>query len=684
MKTSVNWLKEFVEFDLPPDELAHSLTMAGFEVEAIETIDDDVIFDIGVTPNRPDCLSIRGIAREISAILEVPFKDIPVKINDIKGPGPAVEIENKTLCKRYSSRIISGVKTGSSPDWLKKRLESCGIRSTSSIVDITNLVLLETGQPMHAFDLDKLDGPKIVVKQADGLDRITTLDNEERPISEEMLLIWDAAKPVAIAGIMGGKDTEVSESTVNVLLESAYFNPSSVRSTSKSLNLSTESSYRFERGVDIEAVTPALDRAAQLIEDIAGGKISELTDANPETVKPRKISLSINKIGALIGIDIDESFINKTLMKLGFSPKLTGDTMEVTIPSFRNDVEMDVDIVEEIARLYGYDKIPSTLPVMNMSAAPEQKIHNLIKTIKNLMVKSGFSEAINFSFLNPDVLDKLSLPDEDRRRNLVYIKNPLRKEESAMRTTLVPALLNNLITNMNRGEKDLRLFEISNVFLKSDNNKLPDETVQAVAVYHKEEGACIWKTSHEGFYDLKGVFENMFSALKIPDIAYDQDTAAPEPYMHPGKSCYITFGGKRIGAIGILHPGIADEFGIDGYTVITELYDLEEIFNAIPPSTTYVPLPKFPFVERDIALIVTDDITVSAVKKEILGIQSGIIESITLFDIYKGKPIPPDKKSLAFSIRFRSADKTLTDNEVDDQHSLIVKRLKDKLKAELR
>jgi phenylalanyl-tRNA synthetase beta chain len=253
-----------------------------------------------------------------------------------------------------------------------------------------------------------------------------------------------------------------------------------------------------------------------------------------------------------------------------------------------------------------------------------------------------------------------------------------------MRTTLVPALLNNLITNMNRGEKDLRLFEISNVFLKSDNNKLPDETVQAVAVYHKEEGACIWKTSHEGFYDLKGVFENMFSALKIPDIAYDQDTAAPEPYMHPGKSCYITFGGKRIGAIGILHPGIADEFGIDGYTVITELYDLEEIFNAIPPSTTYVPLPKFPFVERDIALIVTDDITVSAVKKEILGIQSGIIESITLFDIYKGKPIPPDKKSLAFSIRFRSADKTLTDNEVDDQHSLIVKRLKDKLKAELR
>lgn len=684
MKASINWLKEFVEFDLPPDELAHSLTMAGFEVEAIETLNDDVIFDIGVTPNRPDCLSIRGLAREISAILEVPFKDIPVKINDIKGPGPTVEIENKTLCSRYSSRIVSGVKTGPSPEWLKNRLESCGIRSTSNIVDITNLVLLETGQPMHAFDLDKLDGPKIVVKQAGDLGRITTLDNEERPISEEMLLIWDAAKPVAIAGIMGGKDTEVSESTVNVLLESAYFNPSSVRRTSKSLNLSTESSYRFERGADIEAVTPALDRAAQLIEEIAGGKISELTDAYPETVKPRKISLSVNKIGSLIGVDIDESFINKTLIKLGFAPKLTGDTLEVTIPSFRNDVEMDVDIVEEIARLYGYDRIPSTLPVMNMSAAPEQKVHNLIKTIKNLMVKSGFSEVINFSFLNPDVLDKLGLPDEDKRRNLVYIKNPLRKEESAMRTTLVPALLNNVITNMNRGEKDLRLFEVSNVFLKSDDNKLPDETVQAVAVYHKEEGASIWKTRHEGFYDLKGVFENMFSALKIPDIAYDQDTAAPEPYMHPGKSCYITFGSKRIGSIGILHPGIADEFGIDGYTVIAELYDLEEIFNAIPSSTTYAPLPKFPYVERDIALIVTDDITVSAVKKEILGIQSGIIESITLFDIYKGKPIPPDKKSLAFAIRFRSSDRTLTDSEVDDQHSLIVKRLKDKLKAELR
>jgi len=453
MKASINWLKEFAEFDLHPDELAHSLTMAGFEVEAIETLNDDVIFDIGVTPNRPDCLSIRGIAREISAVLEVTFKDIKVKTKNAKGSAPAVKIENKTLCGRYSSRIVSGVRPGPSPEWLKNRLESCGIRSTSNIVDITNFVLLETGQPMHAFDLDKLNGRKIVVKQAGNVDKITTLDNEERSLSEEMLLIWDAKKPVAIAGIMGDRNTEVSESTVNVLLESAYFNPSSVRRTSKALNLETESSYRFERGVDIEAVPLALDKAAQLIADIAGGKISELTDAYPEIVTPRKISVSVNKIGALIGVDIDESFINKTLKKLGFVPKRAGDALEVTIPSFRNDVEMDVDIVEEIARLYGYDKIPSTLPVMQMSAAPEQKIYNLIKTIKNLMVKSGFSEAVNFSFLNPDLLDKLSLSDEDRRRNLVYIKNPLRKEESALRTTLVPALLNNVITNMNRGRK---------------------------------------------------------------------------------------------------------------------------------------------------------------------------------------------------------------------------------------
>jgi phenylalanyl-tRNA synthetase beta chain len=683
MKASYNWLKEFVDFQLPPEELANKLTMAGFEVEALEKVNDDIVFDIGVTPNRPDCLSIRGIAREISAILEIPFQDTSVDIDKEKGKGPIVEIKNPDICPRYSSRIIKGVNPGSSPEWLSKRLESCGIRSTSNIVDVTNYVLLEIGQPMHAFDLDRLAGKKIVVKQAGDLGKFTTLDDEERTLSKEMLLIWDAEKPVAIAGVMGGLNTEVSQSTVNILLESAYFKPSSVRRTSKALNLSTESSYRFERGVDKEAVNLALDKAAQLIAEIAGGEFTCITDEYPVPFEQRTISVSLNKINSFIGADIDESFIRKVLKNLCCETEKKGDLLTVTPPSFREDIERDIDIIEEVARLYGYDMIPSTLPIMQMNAAPEHKRQELIKILKDAMVKSGFSEVINYSFLNPGLLGKLKLSSSDIRRNIIYIRNPLRKEDSAMRTTLIPALINNVSINLNRGEKMLRFFEISTVFLQK-GKKLPDEVIQLGAVYHKETTASVWQSKHDGFYDLKGAFENMLLDLKIANLSFSKDSDAAEPYLHPGKSCSILIDDKKIGSIGKIHPGVTDSFDIKGDITIAEIYDIERILNAIPSKTTYVSLPRFPYVERDIALIVNDEVTVSAVMKEILGVDSDIIETVNLFDIYKGKPIPQDKKSLAFSIRYRDVNKTLTDDEVDALHSKIIKRLEKNLKAELR
>ena len=682
MKASYNWLKEFVDFDLPYEELAHALTMSGFEVEAIEEYEDDIIFDIGVTPNRPDCLSIRGIAREIAAILDLPFKDVTAEVSGGKGDCPAVKIENPDLCYRYSSRIVSGVKPGPSPSWLVKRLESCGFRSTSNIVDITNYILLELGQPMHAFDLDKLGGGKIILKTAGNEKEFVTLDEEKRKLSNDVLLIWDSEKPVAIAGVMGGQSTEVSQSTNNILLESAYFMPSSVRKTSKSLNLSTESSYRFERGVDIDAVTLALNKAAQMIKEMAGGEISGITDEYPEQLKQKEIPVSFEKINSLIGIDIEESFIEKTLKSLGFGVKREGRGIVATPPSFRNDAERDIDIIEEVARLYGYDRIPSTLPVMQMIAAPEHKMQKLIKNLKDSMVKSGFSEAINFSFLSPDILDQLNLGPDDRRRNLIYIKNPLRKEESAMRTTLVPALLNNVSINLSRGEKMLRMFEISRVFLGS-GKKLPDEVTQLTAVFHKENTASIWHNNHDCFYDLKGVIENIFQDLRVKGLSFITDGNS-EPYLHPGKSSSIIVNDKKIGAIGILHPGTAETFDIKSNIAIAEIYDIEKIMDVSLTKTTYVSLPKYPYVERDVALVVRDDITAAAVRKEILDVESGIIESVSLFDVYKGKPIPPDKKSLAFSIRFRSSDRTLTDEEVDALHSNIRNRLKEHLGAELR
>lgn len=683
MKASCNWLKEFVDFQLTHDELGHALTMAGFEVEATEEIEDDTIFDIGITPNRPDCLSIRGIAREISAILEIPLKDISFKVEKEEGEGPDVEIVSPELCPRYSSRIVTGVKPGPSPAWLSKRLESCGIRPTSNIVDITNYVLLEIGQPMHAFDIDKLSGRKIVVKQAGDISSFTTLDGEERKMSKEMLLIWDAEKPVAIAGVMGGRNTEVSESSVNILLESAFFQPSSVRRTAKVLGLSSESSYRFERGVDIEAVTNAMDRAAQMIKEVAGGQITRVTDNYPGPFVPRKISASSRKINSIIGVDIEEEFIDKTLSAIGCKTERAGDSISVVPPSFREDIQRDIDIVEEVARLYGYDKIPSTFPEVQMSAATEHKMQTLIKNLKNSMVKSGFSEVINFSFLNPDSLDGLKLSEEDRRRSLIYLKNPLRKEDSAMRTTLVPGLLNNISANLNRGERMLRLFEVSRVFYKTVL-ELPDEVVQLGAVYRKEIIANIWESRNDGFYDLKGVFENIFTDLKISGVSFSKDTTYAEPYLHPAKSCSIFIGNKKAGAIGTVHPAIAGSFNIKGDVTLVEIYDIQDILDAIPLKTSFVSLPKFPYVERDIALVVNDSVTVDAVQREINGFGSNIIESVNLFDVYKGKSIAEDKKSLAFSIRYRSMDKTLTDSEVDAVHTEVISVLKSNLKAELR
>jgi phenylalanyl-tRNA synthetase beta chain len=657
--------------------------MSGFEVEGINKLDNDVVFDINVTPNRPDCLSIIGIAREISAILEIPLKSNPVEIQQQEGKGPEVEVKDTQLCRRYAGRLIRGVKHGPSPKWLINRLESHGFRTSCNIVDITNYVLIETGQPLHAFDLDKLTGQRIVVKTAGQEKNFLTLDNENRELNKDALLIWDADKPVALAGIMGGLNTEVSTSTVNILLESAHFNPLSIRRTSKSLGISTESSYRFERGIDINNVTQALDRAAQMISEIAGGRISGLTDVFPGPITPEKITVEYAKINSIIGAKIEKSFIEKTLNNLGFKTRQDAESIIVTPPVFRQDIKTDVDIIEEIARLYGYEKIPASLPNITMRFIPENRQHDLIKSIRNLMARSGFSEVINYSFFNPDVLDKLNLPQGDKRRNLTLVRNPLRKEESALRTTLLPSLLNNLCLNFNRGERMIRFFEISRVFFNS-GQQLPHEVSQMAAIFHKEMTATMWEDRHEGFYDLKGTVEELLSSLKIKKYSFSQDPSFLEPYHHPGKSCSLLINGEIIGCLGMLHPAVLESFDIKDDISVLEIYDITKLLEYEVTKPRYSALPKFPYVERDIAIIVSREITFEQIEEEIANIGSALFESLKLFDVYTGKPIPPDKKSLAFTIRFRASDRTLKDEEVDSLHSLIVERLKNILGAELR
>lgn len=682
MKASLKWLREFVDFGLTSEEIANALTMAGLEVENIEALEDDTVLEINVTPNRPDCLSIKGIAREISAVLGLPFKDNPVLIKKEEGAGPSIEVKNANLCPRYAARVIYGVQIKPSPEWITRRLESHGIRPANNVVDITNYVLLEMGHPLHVFDLDKLAEKRIVVKKAGSTDKLVTLDNEKRTLNKDMLLIWDAEGPVAIAGVMGGLNSEVTLSTVNVLLESAYFNPASIRRTSKALNLGTEASYRFERGADINNVIAALDRTTQLIIEIAGGKTTKIADIYPNPFTPPHISVSLGKINDVLGIEIKLSDVQKMLTSIGIENKIEGQGVTVMPPSFRQDIQRDVDVIEEIARLYGYNKIPTTMPKGETQPLNKGTRWNLVRKIKDVIRKSGFSEVINYSFLNPEDLDQLKISAEDERRSLIKIKNPLKTEEETLRTTLIPALLNNIRLNFSRGERAMQFFEVSNVFLQSGKN-LPNEALKMAAVHLKDKKGLLWQDQHDGFYDLKGALENLFLELKIKNYSFKQDFALIEPYLHPGKSCVININNQTVGSLGMLHPEVAQNFDVPPEINILEL-DIEKTSSFISPKITYKPLPRYPYIERDIAIIVDDEVTVAETEKTILTTDTDIIESVTLFDIYSGKPIPQGKKSLAFSIRYRAGDRTLTDEEVNQIHSKIIKELEDSLKAELR
>lgn len=707
MKASITWLKEFVDFSLPPREIAKVLTMAGLEVEDILPNDQDegdAILEISVTPNRPDCLSIKGIAREISAILNLPFKEPSLVIPKEEGKCLTIEIKSSQLCRRYTGRVIHGVNVSPSPPWISKRLESHGLRTINNIVDITNYVLLEMGQPLHAFDLDKIKGEHIIVGTPKSIKpelrtKIKTIDGVECEVSDDSLLIWDAERPIAIAGVMGGLNTEVEPSTINILLESAYFNSVSVRKTSRALNLITESSYRFERGVDIEGVVPALNRATQLIIEIAGGKATKMIDNYPEPFKPSEVSVKFARVNNILGISINPSIIQELISRLGFKYRRVGEGVTVVPPSFRQDIQRDIDVIEEIARLYGYDEIPATLPSVSMKAiAHDERLQseflfkrNLIKTIKDSMRGAGYSEVINYSFLNPSVFDKLRLPPDDKRREIINIRNPLRKEEDALRTTLIPSLLENVSLNIKQGERSIRFFEISKVFLPSQKQALPKtqslpaEPFHISAVHLKDSKTfSLWQERYEGFYDLKGALENLFLELRIKNYSFTH-TDSCEPFLHPGKSCVVKVDGEDIGSLGALHPLVSEAFNLAGDISVFEL-DMDRVLSYIPLKILYTPLPKYPYVERDIAIIVSKDITVAEVEKTISNVSDArdMIESVKLFDIYTAKPVPEGKKSLAFTIRYRAGNRTLTDSEVNELHSRIIKSLEDSLKAELR
>ena len=689
MRVPYEWIKELVEISATPDEVSERLTMIGLEVEGTETVQNEIVFEVNVTPNRPDCLSIIGIARELAAAFQTHLKMPP---HEIEEPQPqseySVDIADAELCNRYAGRVITGVTIAESPAWIKKRLEQCGIRSINNIVDITNYMLLEFGHPLHAFDADTLLGNKVIIGAPNTLrgphlrPKFKTLDGIEREIPEDSLLIWDAVMPVAVAGIMGGSATEVTATTKNIFLESAYFAPASIRKTSKKLGLASESSYRFERGTDIEFLEKALDRAALLMRDIAGGTIHQIIDVYPVKYIPEPVEINYAKINTLLGTALADIAIDEILQRLGIPLSKSGDAVTVLPPAHRRDIRNNWDVAEEVARIFGYNNIPTTVPRTPLSSGRLDHKAIKLKKIREAMRKSGFNEVINFSFMGGASLDLLSIQDNDRRRKQVVISNPLSQDSCMLRTTLLTALIANMQYNLDRGMKHIRFFEIARVF-EEKTAALPAEELRLGGILFAEKTPSLWKEEAQGFYVMKGALESLLEELRLSGYSF---TPSSEPFLHPGQSADITVKDSCIGHIGVLAPAIVEKLDLKKMKpeiVVFEL-NLDFLLAHTPDTILYRSIPKFPPVERDIALVVDEKIPAARVQEIIHSFPSELIAGISLFDFFRGKSIPAGKKSLAFNIIYRSNERTLRDEEIETLHASLVEYLIEKTGGELR
>ncbi len=643
---------------------------------------NDVIFEINVTPNRPDCLSVVGVAREVAALLGSKLNYPPLTVTE-SGEDihqlAKVELLDREKCPRYSCRVIKNVNIGPSPMWLKSRLESSGVRSINNVVDVTNYVLLELGQPLHAFNYDLIEGRKIVVRAAGDGEVLKTLDGVERKLTPEDLLICDGKRPVALAGVMGGANTEVSDNTKNILLESAYFDPSAIRKTSRKTGLKSESSYRFERGVDPNGITKALDRAAELIGELSGGQIAKgIIDEYPAIIEPSQVVLSPKRVNSILGTGIDAGEITRILKGLGFenAPSTNGE-ITFRIPTWRVDVTREIDLIEEIARLHGYGKIPVTLPRVIMKSEgldTGKKVKNILKEV---LVSAGFHEVINFSFEDCGLLTLFG------KSEALEILNPLSSEGSVMRTSLLPGIIRNSVLNLNRQEHDVRLFEAGKIFIPSGRGSLPVEITKLAAAATGRRQPELWDKEEFDFYDFKILLDRGFGALSISE-SVNFLRATEIGFLHPGKSASVFIGEEDCGFVGELHPDLLDKLEISKRLFVMEI-DLDKITGKYGETRkAFSPLPRFPAVRRDIALIVDEEIPAGSILEEIGRIDTKLIEDAEVFDVFTGSPVEKGKKSVAISLQLRAADKTLTDEEINKVQDKTIKKLQLALGADLR
>ena len=644
---------------------------------------DDVVFELEITPNRPDCLSLIGVAREIRAEtgnpLKLPTVDLKENETDIRAL-TSVTIDAPDLCPRYAARVIQGVKVGESPAWLQQRLESVGVGVINNIVDITNFVLMEYGQPLHAFDYHKLAENRIVVRRAADGEHLKTLDEAERELTADMLVIADAEKSVALAGIMGGYDSEITETTCDVLLESAYFNPSSVRATAKALGISTEASYRFERGADPGIAITALDRAAQLITELAGGTVCEgVVDVYPGQQPLTRIQLRPERVNFVLGTTIETAEMVQILNRLDFDVETSGDVYQVTVPTFRSDVTREIDLIEEIARVYGYDNIPTTLPKGDIPVPPPNPKTEVHNRIKRFLLAAGMMEAVNYSFCDTNCFDKIRLNANDPLRDVLKLRNPLSPEMSVLRTTLLPSLLENAQHNRNHQIDTIALFEIGGVFIQNSEQKEP-ERVAGILAGQIGEGIYSNPYRQPDFFDIKGLVEGILEGCGIVDYTLQKTDM---PIFHPGRNAEVLLDDRRIGTFGEAHPEVLENYDLPYKAYLFEC-DVEGLVDTAVFTKRFEPISIYPKVARDLAIVVDKEI-LSDMPTELIHATGGdIVESVRLFDVYEGEQVPEGKKSLAYTITYHSATETLTDKAVNALHDKVVKRLNQELGAELR
>ncbi|WP_061316704.1 phenylalanine--tRNA ligase subunit beta [Clostridium botulinum] len=669
------------ELGLAGDEPVYGLmileqdTPIGEDIKKVLKMESSII-EFEITSNRPDCLSVIGIARETTATLNkkytIPVVEFSPKCSESIKDSLKVEVKD-TLCRRYMARGIKNVKVEQSPGWMQERLLEAGVRPINNIVDITNFVMLELGQPMHAFDRKEIKTNTIVVERAKEGEKFITLDETERELDVDILNIKDGDRTVAIAGIMGGLNSEVKEDTKEIILECANFDGTNIRISSKKLGLRTEASSRFEKDLDPNLVELAMDRACKLIQELGAGEVMEgSVDVYENKLEPHMLEVDSNWINKFLGTNISKEEMQECLDRLDLNTEIKGEILEIHVPTFRSDLNIKEDIAEEIARIYGYNNIPiTTIKSVTMQAGKNEKQHLDDKVIETLMA-SGLNQSISYSFVSPKVFEKINLKEDSNLRKVVKIKNPLGEDFSIMRTTTIPSMMEALSRNYSRNNDYASLFEIGKIYIpKEDSTELPEEkNIVTIGLY----GAV-------DYFNLKGIVENILGGLGIDN--YKLKRQEENPTFHPGRTAELYIKKDYVGILGEIHPDVQDNYDIEERCYVAEL-NLDVLYKHSNVKKEYSQLPKFPAVTRDIAVIVDDTVLVQEIENIIKNGGGNILESIHLFDVYKGKQIPEGKKSIAYSIVYRNAQRTLKDSEVNKVHDKIVRTLEHKLGAQLR